>query len=384
MTWRCGLLPGLGALVLCLPGEPATAAAVTAGGTLTVKLALEARLIAAYGDLDDALLDESVSRGPDLFNDTEVQIAVTGRDDASGLGYGGFVALKADTNVGENADESWLFLSREGWGVVRFGDDEGVASFGAGIVADEEGAALSAANVAAGTGGLDGDLLSDLFGVPTYEPLGTGQATKASLATAKRGGLNLALSYTPNLAEIGESEGNGDLLASREVAAGGVVEGILHYEGDFGEVGLLASLSGLHGDIKDEEEAGGDEYWAVQAGMVVELFDAGVGASWLREKVGALEVEAVTLGAGAELLEEEDGAGGMSLSVNYGRIVRSEALAVEDAELGAPHVVVVSADYGLMPGLVLQGDLARFDNDSKGEEGDGRGWLGVLALAVEF
>jgi hypothetical protein len=48
---------------------------------------------------------------------------------------------------------------------------------------------------------------------------------------------------------------------------------------------------------------------------------------------------------------------------------------------------VLSADYGLLPGLVLQGDLAYFDNDVKGDvvdADDDDGWFGVAALSLSF
>jgi hypothetical protein len=380
-------LLGTGALVgIALGCAPADAARVAPGGALDVTVSLESRFIVSLGDADDALLDETLTSGPDFFNDTEVRLALAGGHAATETRYGAVVVFEADTNVAENTDETWLFLRREGWGEARLGDDDGVSSLGAGIVAGDEGAALSAASIAAGTGGLDADLVSDLFGAPTYEPLGTAHATKVSYATPKLGGLNVAVSYTPNLAEIAEDAGNGDALAGGRVAAGDVVEGIVHYAGELGEVELLASLSGLRGEIGDEDAAGGDGYWAVQAGAVVEAFGVSLAGSYLTERVGSLEVDAVTLGVAVDL-GDEDEAGGVGLSLNYGRIVGSDDLAVDDAELDEPHVLVASADYGVLPGLVLQADVAYFDNDVRGDvadAGDDEGVFGVAAISLSF
>ncbi len=362
------------------------AAEVRPGGALDITLAGEARFITSYGATDDALLDDTVTSGLDFFNDTSVDVLIRGKHDATGIEYGGYVEFQADTDVTENTDETWLYL-RGGWGEVHLGDDDGVSSFSAGIVAGDDGAALSAASVAAGTGGLDGDIVSDMFGASTYEPLGTDDATKISYVTPKFGGLNVGISYTPNLAEIFDGSGNGDTLADKDVAAGDVVEGIAHYGAEIGEVKVLASLSGLHGDIKDESAAGGDDYWAAQAGAVIEAFDIRLGGSYLTEKVGSLEVDAVTVGIGTSLGGDEEGVGGINLSLNYGQIISSDNLSVNDSEQDEPYTLVASADYGIAPGLILQGDVAYFDNDVKGEPAnadDDSGWFAVMALAVEF
>ncbi len=205
--------------------------------------------------------------------------------------------------------------------------------------------------------------------------------------TPKFGGLNFGVSYTPNLTEIYDGVGNGDTLADTDVAAGDVIEGIAHYSGEVGELEVLASLSGLYGDIKDEEAAGGDDYWAAQAGVVLYLFDVGLAGSYLKEEVGSLEVDAITAGIGISLGGDDEDVGGVSLSLNYGQIISSDDLTVNESELGEPYTLVASADYGIAPGLVLQGDIAYFDNDVKGDAAnadDDNGWFAVTALALEF
>lgn len=365
----------------------AEAAEVRAGGALDIEISGSLRTIASYGDLDEVYLDEEISTGLDFFNDTSITFTAKGKHDRSGLEYGAVIELEGDTNVLESTDETWVYVEG-GWGRVQLGDNDGVSGFSAGIVAGDDGAALSAANVAAGTGGLDGDVVSDLFGITTYEPLGTEDATKISYATPKFAGLNVAVSYAPNLAELGDGTDNGDTLALKDVSAGDVLEGIVHYAGEIAGLALRASLAGLYGDVKDEELAGGDDYWAAQAGAVVEVFGVDLAASYLTEEVGALEVDAVTFGVAAGFGDDDDeGFGGFNVSLNYGQIIDSKNLVVNDNELGEPYVLVLSADYGLMPGLTLQGDVAYFDNDIEGEgagPGNGKGWVGVAGIGLEF
>ncbi len=396
----------LAGAVALVPGW-AGAAEVLPGGTLDIELSGEVKLVTSYGDVDEALLDEELSTGLDFFSDAELLLVAEGVHFSTGLEYGAVIEFQAPTSELENTSETWVYL-RGDWGEARFGDDNGVSAYDAGIVAGDEGAALSAANVAAGTGGLDADIVTDLFGAPTFEPLGTGEVTKISYVTPKFGGLNVGVSYTPNLAELGEDEGKGDTLALKNVAAGDVVEAIAHYDVEFTGVAVRASLSGLYGDVKNRRRGGGEEedladgeeedladedeglpdgndYWAAQAGIVVETFGISFGTSYLTEKVGAIEVDAVTFGVGAGFGGDEEDVGGFNVSLNYGQIVRSENLVVEDVELGEPYTLVLSADYGLLPGLVLQGDVAYFDNDyQNGGPGDGKGWVSVMSIAAEF
>ena len=384
-TMRRLLLGATGLAGAALGSGAAGAAEVRSGSALDLTLSGEVRFITSYGDTDDALLDDAVTSGLDFFGDTSVGVLLAGTHDTTDIEYGAYIEFETDTNDTENTGETWLYL-RGDWGEVRFGDDGGVSSFGAGIVAEDEGAALGAANVAAGTGGLDADIASD-FGAPTYEPLGTDDATKISYVTPKFGGLNFGVSYTPNLAEIYDGVGNGDTLADTDVAAGDVIEGIAHYSGEIGELEVLTSISGLYGDIKDEDAAGGNDYWAAQAGVVLYLFDVGLAGSYLVEQVGSLEVEAVTVGIGTSLGGDDEGVGGLSLSLNYGQIISSDDLTVNDSQLDEPYTLVASADYGIAPGLVLQGDIAYFDSDVKGDPAnadDDKGWFAVTALALEF
>ena len=76
------------------------------------------------------------------------------------------------------------------------------------------------------------------------------------------------------------------------------------------------------------------------------------------------------------------GFGRTKASINYGQIIDSEGYAGEE-----PYNVVLSVDTALVPGLVLAGDVAYFNNDvdagDRVVDGD-HGWAYVTRLSVAF
>lgn len=348
---------------------PLAAAEVAPGGALDLTVSGFARFLATAGEWRATQLDESLSQELDFQNDTEVHLVARGRSEGAGLEYGATVELEADTNVTANTDETWLFL-RGGWGELRLGDEDGVADF--------SGMAVSAPGIAAGTGGLDGTQV-DTYVTKVYEPLGTSDATKISYFSPSFGGLQAGVSYTPQLAALDSGAGNGDSLATTDVEAQDVVEGALVYEGEPAGVGTTLGLSGLVGDLKDVDEAAfgtGSDYWAVQAGAIVELLGLKLAGSYLVEEVASFEQQGITAGIGYEQ-------GPLSVSVNYGLTLDADGV-----DFDQPSNLVLSASYALAPGLTLDGDLQYADNDLEGELAeafaDDSGVAGLVQLGLSF
>lgn len=231
-----------------------------------------------------------------------------------------------------------------------------------------------------GSGGLDSDRFEVFAGdVRTFEASGTGDSTKIRYITPAFGGVRLGASYTPDLASInGGGGGGGDLLAGTDVEAGDVAEAGARFEGELGAAGLTAGLTGLYGDIKDEDAAGGDDDWQWQAGASATLGGISPGGSYLQEEVGSLEAGAVTPGLGAAL-------GPLELALAYGRFLATDGLEVNGNELDEPYLIIVSATVGLLPGLTPGGDIGYFDDDADEEAedfGGGDGWQGVGQLGL--
>lgn len=352
-----------------LATAPLGAAEVTPGGNLDIELSGFARFLATGGDWESTQLVDGLSKELDFVNDTEVHVTATGRDEASGLEYGGTIEFEADTNRLDNSDETWLFL-RGGFGEVRLGDDDGIADFG--------GMAVNAAGIAAGTGGLDGTKV-DTYVTKVFEPLGTSDATKIAYYTPSFSGFSAGASYTPQLDGIDSGANNGDALASTEVEAQNVLEGALVYEGELGGGETVLGLSGLVGDLKDADEdvfGTGNNYWALQAGAQIELFGLKFAGSYLTEEVGSFEQQGITAGVGYEY-------GALSFSVNYGL-----TLDTENADFDNPYILIFSTSYTLAPGLTLDSDIRYVDNDTQGalaeEFEDDSGVAGVVQVGLSF
>lgn len=337
-------------------GSPAASAAeIRPGGALDLTVSGFIAFQAHGGDLDKLREDEELSRSLDFGNDTEVHVLLRGRDDAIGIEYGGTIEFASDTNDEENTGESWLFVSGR-FGELRFGDDDGPV----------DDSALGAYTIAAGTGGIDGEVI-DAVAVDAVLPSITGEATKVRYYTPYVGGFQLGVGYTPNVDESGDS------LATGEMEAADWFEGALVYEGEIAEHGVEASLVGSLGEAKEGDDR---RIWTWYAGFAASLPVVELGGGFGQEDAGGQKKRYFNAGVGMEV-------GPVYASLTYGRVLRTEGY----EGVGEPWNLVLSADKDLMPGLVLAGDLAWFDNDLDREareatDGDsGLAWVTRLELA---
>jgi outer membrane protein OmpU len=358
-----------GLAAVALP-EVGRAAEIAPGGYPDLTISGFARFRAHGGEIDDARLDNTFSRELDFSNDTEVHVIARAKSEQTGLEYGGTIEFEADTNRTDNTDETWVFL-RGGWGEVRLGDEDGVA----------EASQVSAATIAAGTGGLDGSVIDVFGGGPTFRIRGSSDATKIRYYTPSFGGFSVGVSYTPEQDALDSGANNGDTLALNEVDADpldaeNLVEGGLIYEGTLGGTGLLASLTGATCDWRDDTAAG-DSCYGIYGGANVDLFGFKLGGGYGMDDFGGVEREFFNVGVGAAL-------GPVNVSVNYGQLLDSDNLLVNGADVGDASNLVFSADIALAPGLVLAGDVGVFDNDADNAVTGDEGWQAVGRLGLAF
>ena len=284
---------GLGALAVppALDGEPVVAAELVAGG-LDLTVAGFLRAEAFGGQLDDARQDESYGRGLDFRNDTEVHVLARAESRELGIDYGATIEFDADTDQTFNTKETWVFV-RGDWGEIRMGDVEGVA----------EESSVGAQEVAAGTGGIDGAVIDEIA-VPVVFLTNTDTATKLRYYTPDLAGFSAGLSYAPTLEIIDEGELNGQFVARKSgddaMEAQNVVEAGLIYDGDLGELDVLASVVGIAGSLRNDarEEFGGSRWWGWQAGATLDLSGLQLGGSYGDESVGDTGRKFFTAGIG--------------------------------------------------------------------------------------
>ena len=141
-------------------------------------------------------------------------------------------------------------------------------------------------------------------------------------------------------------------------------------------VGIEASAVGLYGELKNDgkEDFGGDDWWGVQGGAAINLSGFNIAGSIGSDNVGDTERNFFTAGVGYDF-------GDFDTSITYGQIFDANADFEEATGIGdSAYNLVFSADYRLVRGLVLAGDVAVFDNDQTdaadsgtGDKGLGRG-----------
>ena len=367
----------VGLLITTDVATSASATEVRPGGAIDLTVTGFARFRAHGGQLDDARQDKEFSRRLDFSNDTEVHILARTRDTQTGLQYGAIIEFQADTNEQLNTESTWIFV-RGSWGEARLGDDDGVA----------ENSSVGAQEIAAGTGGIDGDVVDEIA-VGVVNLTNTDTATKIRYYTPTFGGFSVGASYTPTQEEVDSNDLNGQFLARKDglfaMQADNVFEGGLIYEGELADdVDLLASIVGLYGSLTstgadefsdDEDEFGDGDWWGWQAGTTIDVYGFRFGGSFADEKVGEFEKTFYTLGLG---WGDEDT---FNTSVTYGQVIASTGTPYDE-----PFNLVFSADYALMPGLLLQGDFGVFDNDGTDPDypGGDKGWQAVVALELAF
>lgn len=346
-------------LSLLAPREVAAASPPATGGALEISIGGFANIDLVGGDLPELYEDPDLSSAPDLANDVELHLLVRGSDEARGLDYGAVIEFEADTNADTNSEETWLFL-RGGWGELRFGDTDGPV--------DDSG--LGGFTVAAGTGGIDGQVV-DALAVDAVLPTTSEAATKLSYATPVLAGWQLAASYTP------ADDASGDSLATARTERKDWIEAALIHEREFDTAELAASLVGGLGRIT-REDGGDGRLWSGHAGFALVLDSLELGAGIGAEDLDGEAKRYASLGVGTPL-------GPVYASLTASRVLDTDGY----QGVGRPWNIVLSADLGLAEGLVLAGDLAYFDNDldrtaqQEGLEGD-RGWAWVIELGVSF
>jgi hypothetical protein len=303
---------------------------------------------AVTGDLEESGNAGGDPKDYDFLTDSEIHIQGVNTDDETGIRYGMTVEFETDGDSTLNTDEAWIFVDGA-FGGFRIGDDDGAV----------DNSKISAANIAAGTGGIDGQ---GVVAPVQFANINTGDSTKIRYDSPSIAGFTIHGSFTPgagNNGGIGNSIVQDDLTDYQDW-----VETALVYTGSFG--GLDLQAGGTFGFNSGEN--GANDYTGFSLGTIIGFSGFRVaGSYWSDDDGPAGDESGYTAGAAATL-------GPADLSVTWADIVDAD-----NNEEG--NNLVLSASVGVLPGMSLQGDVAWFDRDAGGNDD---GVTGVARLRVAF
>jgi outer membrane protein OmpU len=309
------------------------------------------------GATNETLNDDDGDRGYGFFMDNEVHVLASGTTD-TGIQYGSIVELEVGSGYNQDdafVDEVMLFFSGA-FGRIELGQEDGA----------EDVMHVDASTVAAGTGGIDGDVpnLPSVGGTAGWEVTDSGDATKATYFTPRVAGFQLGASYTPDF-PTGDSSG---------VDADGFGNGIgggANWSGSFAGLDLIIDAVGHFAEQEDPALAGaGDiEDWAV--GLNTEFAGLALGGA-VGQKMDFAEANFANAGIGF-------GFGPVNTSVNYNFL--------EPDEGDNQHFVDVGADVGILPGVVLKADVAWNSNDpgtGPDDTGEDDSLAGLVGVQINY
>ncbi len=307
------------------------------------------------GDLEESGEAGDDPKDYDFVTDSEIHIQGVNTDDETGIRYGFLVEFETDpqnatsedgTRVGGAViDENWIFIDGA-FGGFRLGQEDGAL----------DNSKITAANIAAGTGGIDGQ---GVVAPVAFAPVNSGDSTKIRYDSPSIAGFTIHGSFTP----AGGDEGN-RIAQEDERDYQEWVETALVYTGSFG--GLDLQAGGALGFNSGENDT--DDFLGYNLGAIVGFAGFQVAGSYWQDDDGpAGDTTGYTLGAAATL-------GPADLSVTWADIVDAD-----NNEEG--NNLVLSASVGVLPGMSLQGDVAWFDRDAGGDDD---GVTGVARLRVAF
>jgi hypothetical protein len=308
------------------------------------------------GATNETLNDDDGDRGYGFFMDNEVHVLASGTAD-NGVQYGSIVELEVGS--GYNSSDAFvdevMFFTSGAFGRIELGQEDGA----------EDVMHVDASNIAAATGGIDGDVpnLPSINGVAGYEVTDSSDAAKATYFTPRVGGFQLGGSYAPEYAPDNPSGvdtdgfGNGFGVGANWTGAFAGLDLTIDAVGSFAENEIAGAVGPAAEDIQD---------WAV--GFNTEFAGLALGGA-AGQKMEFAEANFANAGIGF-------GFGPVNTSVNYNFL--------EPDEGDNQHFVDVGADVGVLPGVVLKADVAWNSNDPGSNTGEDDTLAGLLGVQINY
>jgi outer membrane protein OmpU len=303
--------------------------------------------------------------GFDVKSDSEIHFkGMTTLD--NGISVGVNVQLEANSNSGDQIDESYLIL-KGGFGEINLGSENSAmykmnyapAEFGIGINSGDEsswtGAPKNAAVAATATtagrdaAGIDkSGFFRSPFGSTYIEPLRANDSEKLTYYTPRIEGFQLGLSYSPDIKQDSNAQPNRDLNNTDLMMAG------LNFNRNFGSTNFRASLG--YGSVLDgSNDTTSQEASAFNAGIGLAMggFAAGIAFATYDDS-GKGDGSGINAG-----INYSSGPWGVSASYFHGeKDGVSDNAPVETLVGEAQHnSFMLSAKYALGPGITANGTI---------------------------
>lgn len=292
--------------------------------------------------------------GFDVKSDSEIHFkGMTTLD--NGISVGVNVQLEANSNSGDQIDESYLIL-KGGFGEINVGSENSAmykmnyapAEFGIGINSGDESAWTGAAKNAAGVGINKGGFFRSPFGSTYIEPLRANDSEKLTYYTPRVEGFQLGLSYSPDTKQDSNGQPNRDLNNTDLMMAG------LNFNRNFGSTNFRASLG--YGSVLDgSNTTTSQEASAFNAGIGLAMGGFAAGISFATyDDSGSADGSGINAG-----INYSSGPWGVSANYFHGeKDGTSDNAPVETLVGEAQHnSFMVSAKYALGPGITANGTL---------------------------
>ena len=334
-----------------------------------------------YTNNDDAAGQDF--SGFDIKSDSEVQFYGSTTLD-NGISVGVNVQLEANSNAGDQIDESYLIV-KGGFGEINLGSENSAmykmhyapADFGIGLNTGDQTGWLSTTTNAAGSSISEGGYFRAPFGSTYIEPLRANDSEKITYYTPRIEGFQLGLSYAPETSQDNIGQPNRDTANTDLVMAG------LNFNRSFGSTSVKASLG--YGTVLDGVAGTNTEASAFNAGIGLGFGGFGMGVSYASyDDSGANDGSGLNAG-----VNYSSGPWGVSLSYFHGEKDGATTAGVLTGD-GEQDTFMLSAKYALGPGITAKGSVAhaKFKSDDTGLVGTDSAEIEatyvVVGMAVSF
>lgn len=289
--------------------------------------------------------------GLDVKSDSEIHFkGMTTLD--NGISVGVNVQLEANSNAGDQIDESYLIV-KGAFGEINLGSENSAmykmhyapAEFGISINSSDVTAWTSTTTNAGGGQVSEGGFFRAPFGSTYIEPLRANDSEKLTYYTPRIEGFQLGVSYSPDTAQDANGTPNRDAANTDLMMAG------LNFNRSFGSTNVRASLG--YGTVLDGVAGSNTEASAFNAGLGLAFGGLGMGISYASyDDSGANDGSGLNAG-----INYSSGPWGVSLSYFHGDKDGSTTGGVLSGQ-GDHDTFMLSAKYALGPGITANGSIA--------------------------